>query len=149
MRYLISILVLTFLAVGFAQDGEAVYSTNCVACHQATGDGLPGAFPNLNGNVSKIVVVEGGRDYLIKAVLFGMMGEITIAENTFNGAMPAWGSLSDEDIAGVLNYIVSSWEQELPEDFAEFTAEEVATARAEELNFDDVLALRNALVFGE
>lgn len=149
MRYLISILVLTFLAVGVAQDGEAAYNTSCVACHQATGDGLPGAFPNLNGSVSVIAGLEGGRDYLIKTILFGMMGEITVGETTYNGAMPAWSSISDEDIAAILNYIVTSWEQEVPEGFEDYTAEEVEAVRAEELSMDDVLALRNALVFGE
>jgi len=149
MRYFVSILVLAMLALGFAQEANEVYTTNCVACHQASGEGLPGAFPNLKGNVSVIAGLEGGREYLIRAVLFGNMGEIKVGENVFNGAMPAWASLSDEDIAGVLNYIVKAWEQEVPEGFEDFTAEEVAAARGEELSFDDVLALRNALKFPE
>ena len=33
--------------------GEKVYAANCVACHQANGKGVPGAFPALDG--SKIV----------------------------------------------------------------------------------------------
>ena len=33
--------------------GEKVYTANCVACHQATGKGIPGAFPALDG--SKVV----------------------------------------------------------------------------------------------
>ena len=143
MRYFVSVLFLVMLAIGFAQGGdEAIYTINCVACHQASGEGLAGAFPNLKGNVSEIVGLEGGRDYLIRAVLFGMKGEIKVVDNVFNGTMPAWVSLSDEDIAGVLNYVVKAWEQELPEVFEEFTAEEVAAARGEELSFDDVLALR-------
>ena len=149
MRYLISIAILAMLALGFAQEANEVYTTNCVACHQATGEGLPGAFPNLKDNVNVIAGLEGGRDYLIRAVLFGLMGEVNIGENVYNGAMPSWSSLSDEDIAGVLNYIVKAWEQEVPEGFEDFTAEEVAAARAEELSFEDVLALRNGLKFPE
>src|SRR5699024_5485075 len=30
--------------------GEKVYAANCVACHQANGQGLPGTFPALDGN---------------------------------------------------------------------------------------------------
>jgi len=103
MRYFVSILVLAMLALGFAQEANEVYTTNCVACHQASGEGLPGAFPNLKGNVSVIAGLEGGREYLIRAVLFGNMGEIKVGENVFNGAMPAWASLSDEDIALIEN----------------------------------------------
>ncbi|MDB5794177.1 MAG: coxB, partial [Noviherbaspirillum sp.] len=32
------------------QRGEKVYAANCVACHQATGKGVPGAFPALDGS---------------------------------------------------------------------------------------------------
>src|SRR5471030_731319 len=30
--------------------GEKVYNTNCVACHQATGKGIPGSFASLDGS---------------------------------------------------------------------------------------------------
>lgn len=149
MRYIVSILVLAMLAVGFAQEADEVYTTNCVACHQASGEGLAGAFPNLKGNVSVIIGLEGGREYLIRNVIFGNMGEIKVGENVFNGAMPSWITLSDDDIAAVLNYIVKAWEQEVPEGFEDFTAEEIAAARGEELSFDDVLAIRNNLKFPE
>ena len=36
-----------------AERGEKVFATNCAACHQATGKGVPGAFPALDG--SKLV----------------------------------------------------------------------------------------------
>jgi len=32
------------------QRGEKVYAANCVVCHQATGKGVPGAFPALDGS---------------------------------------------------------------------------------------------------
>src|SRR6266571_9005106 len=35
---------------GVVADGAQVYSANCVACHQATGAGLPGVFPPLAGS---------------------------------------------------------------------------------------------------
>ena len=40
-------------------NGEKVYAANCVACHQATGKGMPPAFPPLDG--SKVVHGPEGR----------------------------------------------------------------------------------------
>ena len=36
-------------AAGAAIDGKQIYTAHCVACHQATGKGLPGVFPPLDG----------------------------------------------------------------------------------------------------
>ena len=60
--------------------GAKVYAANCVACHQATGKGVPGAFPALDGSP----VVNGPKDAQIKTVLNGVVrdGEPT--------AMVAW-----------------------------------------------------------
>jgi cytochrome c oxidase subunit 2 len=70
--------------------GEKVYA-NCVACHGATGAGIPGAFPALTG--SKIAT--GAIDAHINIVLKGKPGT----------AMQAFaGQLSDADIAAVVTY---------------------------------------------
>ena len=37
-------------AAGAVVDGKAVFAAQCVACHQATGKGLPGVFPPLDGS---------------------------------------------------------------------------------------------------
>ena len=77
-----------------AQRGEKVYSANCVACHQATGKGVPGAFPALDGSQ----VVNGPQD-----------GQIGILLNGKN-AMPAWkATLSDTEIAAVITYTRNTW----------------------------------------
>jgi len=77
----------------------------CGACHQATGAGLPGAFPPLAGS-----------DYLnkdvnraIKTVLNGLTGEVVVNGKKFNSVMPSQKALSDQDIADVLTYVYSSW----------------------------------------
>ncbi|TMH33355.1 MAG: cytochrome c oxidase subunit II [Betaproteobacteria bacterium] len=80
--------------------GAKVYAANCVACHQATGKGVPGAFPALDGSP----VVNGPKDAQIKIVLNGVVkdGEPT--------AMVAWkNTLSDTDIAAVITYTRNSW----------------------------------------
>jgi nitrite reductase (NO-forming) len=39
----------------------------------------------------------------------GLQGNLTVNGEVFNGVMPSW-SLSDEEIANVLTFIYSSWE---------------------------------------
>lgn len=75
--------------------GEKVYAQNCVACHQATGMGVPGAFPALSGSK----VVNGPKADQIKLVLNGKQAT----------AMAAFKHLSDADLAGVITYTRSSW----------------------------------------
>jgi cytochrome c oxidase subunit 2 len=70
--------------------GEKVYAANCVACHQANGKGVPGAFPALEGSK----VVTGPKAAQIALVLNGKPGT----------AMPPWTQLSDADLAAVITY---------------------------------------------
>jgi len=78
-----------------AARGEKVYAANCVACHQATGKGVAGAFPALDG--SKIV--NGPKADQVALVLNGKAGT----------AMAAWKGLSDADLAAVITYTRNSW----------------------------------------
>lgn len=75
--------------------GEKVYAQNCVACHQATGMGVPGAFPALSGSK----VVNGPKADQIKLVLNGKQAT----------AMAAFKHLSDADLAGVITYTRNNW----------------------------------------
>jgi cytochrome c oxidase subunit 2 len=75
--------------------GEKVYAQNCVACHQATGMGVPGAFPALAGSK----VVNGPKADQIKLVLNGKQAT----------AMAAFKHLSDVDLAGVITYTRNNW----------------------------------------
>ena len=82
--------------------GEKVYTANCAACHQASGEGLPPAFPALNG--SKIAT--GPKDAHLAIVLKGKAGT----------AMAAFGEqLSDTDIAAVVSYERNAWNNKLGE----------------------------------
>lgn len=76
--------------------GEKVYTTNCLACHQASGAGMPPAFPPLLG--SKII--KGDKAGHIDMVVHGKPGT----------AMAAFGKqLSDLDIAAVVTYERNHW----------------------------------------
>jgi len=86
--------------------GEAVYNANCAACHQASGQGLAGAFPPLAGSK----VVNGDGAYAARVVLYGLEGRIGVGGQTIDGNMPGLGSvLSDVQIVSVLNYIRNAW----------------------------------------
>jgi cytochrome c oxidase cbb3-type subunit 2 len=106
-----------------AGKGLQLFSANCAACHQATGEGLPGAFPTLKGNA---VVNDADPSKHIHTVLFGLEGA-TIDGVKYDAAMPEFGSqLSDADIAGIINYERSSWGNH----GKLVTAQDVAAARA-------------------
>ena len=79
--------------------GEKVYAANCAACHQATGKGVPPAFPALDGSK----VVTGPKDAQIATLLNG------VERDGKPTAMVAWKQLSDTDLAAVITYTRNSW----------------------------------------
>lgn len=125
--------------------GEGVYTTNCAGCHQTNGQGLPGTFPPLAGHAAELLKAD--RSYLPKVLLNGLTGEISIGGSVYNGQMPAWQQLSDEEMASTLNYILSAWDEgaALPEDFEPYTPAEISPLRDEALTTEDIYALRQTL----
>ncbi|WP_081686806.1 cytochrome c oxidase subunit II [Chitinilyticum litopenaei] len=69
------------------QHGEKVYKDNCASCHQENGKGL-GPFPALTGSKIATGPITGHLAIVLKG----------------KNAMPAWPSLSNEDIAAVVTY---------------------------------------------
>lgn len=127
-------------------DGAALYTQHCMACHQATGAGIPGAFPPVAGHIGELVAAD--RAYPAKLVLFGMMGAIEVKGVTYAGVMPGLAAaLSDADVAGLLNHTLTAWDdvEVLGDAFEPYTADEVAEWRAVALQMTDVHALRLAL----
>jgi cytochrome c oxidase subunit 2 len=71
--------------------GESVYNTNCAACHQPNGQGIPGVFPAIAGSAIATGDVAGHTNL----VMNGKTGT----------AMQAFGAqLSDVDLAAVITY---------------------------------------------
>lgn len=124
--------------------GTQVFNSNCMACHQMNGQGIPGAFPPLAGHAAEVYAVDGGPRYLLDTVLFGLQGPITVNGATFNGVMPAWGHLADGDIADALNHALTAW-GDAPAGFSPYTAADVSARRADKLSAADVHAHREAL----
>jgi mono/diheme cytochrome c family protein len=112
--------------------GKKIYATTCATCHQATGLGQPGVIPPLAG--SEWVV--GSEERLIRAVVFGLQGKITVKGTTIeNGSMPPNGkvpgsgfNLPDDRIAAILSYIRQEWGNQA----GPITAERVAEIRGKE-----------------
>ena len=132
-------------APGNADAGSRIYATNCAACHQAGGTGMAGAFPPLAGHVPDLLKRADGRSYIGKVLLFGLEGAISVNGNDYAGAMPPWGTLSDDDIAAVLNYVGNAWnnDKSLPSGFKPFTRDEIKALRSPELTSAAVYALRS------
>ena len=99
--------------------GEQVYQTNCAACHQASGEGLPPMFPALKGSP----IATGEAENHISIVVKGSPGT----------SMPAFGpQLSEVDIAAVVTYERHAWGNDTgdmvtPKDVLVFEQAEEAT----------------------
>ena len=126
------------------KPGQQAYQL-CATCHQQNGEGLPGAFPPLAGHVPQLLAAEGGRDYVVHVLLYGMQGPITVDGKNYNGAMPSWAHLSDAELAAVIDYVSTSWGDEFPSGQQSFTAADFETARAKELTAQEVHDLRQQL----
>jgi mono/diheme cytochrome c family protein len=107
--------------------GKRLYTANCVACHQATGLGVAGQFPPLVGSEWVVGGDWHGDNHLVKIMLNGLQGPIQVKGNTYNGAMPPWKQLKDDQIAAILTYIRNEWGNSAPP----ITAEQVAKVREE------------------
>ncbi|NYT62755.1 cytochrome c [Alcaligenaceae bacterium] len=93
-------------SAGGAVDGTQVYTAHCLACHQATGAGLPGVFPPLASSEW----VTGKESLAIQIVLHGITGDLTVGGQHYNGEMPTFkDKLSDAEIAAVVTHIRTSF----------------------------------------
>jgi cytochrome c oxidase cbb3-type subunit 2 len=89
-----------------AAKGAALFTANCSACHQASGEGLPGAFPSLKGDA---VVNNDDATKHIHVVLNGLH-DAKVGGVVYGSAMPPFaGSLSDVEVADIIDYERSSW----------------------------------------
>jgi nitrite reductase (NO-forming) len=84
--------------------GEHVFTRECAACHQPTGQGVANAFPPL----ARSDFLNADKKRAISVVMNGFSGPVTVNGTTYNGVMPSL-RLSDEDIANVLTYLYSKW----------------------------------------
>lgn len=86
------------------QRGRRVYEA-CVACHLPDGRGVVGTNPPLIG--PHVTDAPAGR--LIRAMIHGVEGTLTIDGEEYDGVMPPAQVETDADLAAVLTYIRRSW----------------------------------------
>jgi len=114
---------LTDRAFDAAMDGEQIYNTRCMSCHQMGGRGVPGTFPPLTNTDW----VNGDKGRLIRLLLHGLTGPIEVDGMRYGGVMPPWGgALDDQGIADIATYIRTNFGNDAPP----ITSEEVAAVRA-------------------
>lgn len=117
------------------QLGSQVFSDSCAGCHtQLT-------------YIPRIFQAEGGREYLANFMVHGVLGELQVDGEVTTERHRAYDSLSDEELAAVLNYMLVSWgNDEAFDDTPEFyQTEELAEVRDNELEREEVFTLRPSI----
>ncbi len=146
MKGLVAIASCAFLLAGGSLYGDDdvekasnadAYAT-CAACHLADGTGIPGVFPPINNRVATIAGLEGGREFLMMSVTFGLMGTIEVDGIQFTGIMAGnKGLMSAENIAAALNYVIF-----------ELVDEKNKITDVEPIAADEVVALQSSVSAG-
>lgn len=96
--------------------GVMIYKSTCQTCHGADGNGIKSLAPPLNQ--SEWVV--GNKDKLIPIILYGLTGPVPVNGHLYTkpeimADMPGIGAsaeFTDQDVAELLNYIRSSWQNQ-------------------------------------
>jgi mono/diheme cytochrome c family protein len=103
--------VLKGASLALFNQGKIIYNKEgyCKTCHQADGKGLTASgFPPL----ASTNWVKGSDERLIKLVLKGLMGPITVNGKKYTGQVPMTpfgGLLKDNEVAAVLTYVRNSF----------------------------------------
>lgn len=127
----------------YAADGISVFRDNCAACHQANARGALGVAPPLIG--SHWNALQNRREnYILQVLSAGLTGKITVNGESFNGAMPSFKYLDAEEVAAVVNYVLSL--NKLEGETPVVTVRDVMAAREKNLKPAQVRALRQTLV---
>lgn len=106
--------------------GKVIYGQTCFVCHQPNGLGVPNQIPPL----AKSDVLMGDKTGVIRGILQGRNGELTVNGKKYNATMiPFAATLNDQQIADVLLYVRNSWGNS---DTKGTTAAEVHALRASE-----------------
>lgn len=92
------------------QQGKILYTNFCENCHMADGSGLKGLIPPL-----------AGADYLSKypeqvpcIIRNGIKGKLEVNGVTYETEMAGIEKLTEFEITNIINYIHTSWGNDLP-----------------------------------
>jgi glucose/arabinose dehydrogenase len=87
-------------AAADAGPGAQLYKQMCAVCHMNDGSGVPNMQPSLKASKT----LGGDPTLLIKLMLLGPAQVLPANRVKYSNAMPSFESLSDQEIADVLNY---------------------------------------------
>jgi nitrite reductase (NO-forming) len=88
------------------QKGKAVYMQTCFVCHQPEGQGVANQIPPL---ANSDFLAAKDKDNIIRGILQGRTGQLTVNGKSYNGTMIPLAYLTDDQIANVLTYVRNSW----------------------------------------
>ena len=89
------------------ERGSTLYSSNCSSCHMVNGTGMQGVYPPLTGADSLMNDIPR----LVVSILEGVEGTTKVNGVEYNGTMQSY-SLTDKEVADLLNYMRNSWGNE-------------------------------------
>ncbi|WP_085473041.1 PQQ-dependent sugar dehydrogenase [Sphingobacterium psychroaquaticum] len=91
------------------KDGKALYESYCASCHKSDGKGLDKTFPTL----SKSALVIGDEKPLLHVLLHGLQDK-PINGVRYEGAMPNFAFLKDEEVIAIADYIRQNFDNSAP-----------------------------------
>jgi nitrite reductase (NO-forming) len=106
-------------------DGKTLFMQNCAMCHQAEGQGVPGAFPPVAKSDYLANLATKNRGELVSIVLRGKTGKIVVNGSEYNGVMTPVAGLDDAKLATLLTWVTSNLGNKAPA----FTVDEVKKLR--------------------
>ena len=127
--------------------GAAIFAERCAVCHASTGLGQAGVYPPIVDTLGHFMAIEAGRQYLADVLVFGLGGTITVGGATYVGQMQVVPSLTDEEAADVLSYVLTELNaRSLPADAKLLDATDIATRRVDAKAPTAVAKSRQAVV---
>jgi mono/diheme cytochrome c family protein len=91
------------------RTGADLFNGNCAACHQQSGQGIAGVYPNLADSPT----VLGDPKALVRWVIKGQRAP-SMPPGRYATAMPQFGWLKDADAAALFTYLRSSFGNHAP-----------------------------------
>jgi thiosulfate dehydrogenase len=111
----------TYAPIDADSPGGQIYAQVCAACHMPNGSGVPKMQPPLEGST----VGAGNSDQLINVLLKGPAAVLPADREKYSNVMPPFAIYSDDQIAGLINYLRANFAASAPK----VTPEQVAAQR--------------------
>lgn len=90
------------------ERGKSIYTAQCSSCHMMEGEGISGVFPALAKSPNL-----ASKERLVKVILKGVRGPITVGDVTYNGEMTGF-TLNDQEVSDLINFVRNSFGNKAP-----------------------------------